>query len=137
MSVLTQVFLFETTDKHVVPVLGGNWSVPFWSDECFNRLGQLVKGFPFSEDVLFGERARLGDCWAYFDEVLPVVSRISDGCPGFPGDRSDLGFILRGVDIFGNVASTRMFGRGRTGSRRVASGVGTGLCHGHRRSEGS
>ena len=71
------------------------------------------------------------------DELCPIVGGVGNGVPGFAGDRSDLGWVLRGVDIFGNVTVTGMFGRGWTGGWGVAGGVGTGFRHGRKGLEGS
>ena len=79
----------------------------------------------------------VGNFLAHVDEVFPVVAGVGNGEPGFPVDSSDLGGVFCGVEIFGNVAVTGVFGRGWTGGGRVASGVGTGFCHGPKGSEGS
>ena len=70
-----------------------------------------MESFSFSEDVLLRERVWLVHLGTHCDEFFPVVGGVGNGVPGFAGDRSDLGWVLRGVDIFGNVAVTGMFGR--------------------------
>ena len=64
-----------------------------------------------------------------------MMGRLGNGLPRFSADRIDLWGDRRGFDTFGSVVSTRMLGRGWEGGRGVASGVGTGLRHGHEGSE--
>ena len=42
MSVREEFFFFEATDKHVFPVFGGYWGVPFGSDKGLNGFCHLV-----------------------------------------------------------------------------------------------
>ena len=135
VRVVEEFFLVKTADKYRFPVFGRDWRVPFWCYESLNCFGHFVQRFAFTEDVFRSKRGWGGRFGHRFEEGMPVVSRVGDGLPRFPGNRIDLRSVLRGFDIFGSVACTRMLGVGRERGRGIAGGVGTGLRHGHKGSE--